>query len=73
MYHNTILCTIMLVCIALPLNKLWCVVDCLLLPLSSQAARKEVAMIKVVAPQMAQRVVDRAMQVSVCGCHEVTH
>ena len=31
--------------------------------LFSQSARKEVAMIKVVAPMMAQRVVDRAMQV----------
>ena len=29
-----------------------------------QSARKEVAMIKVVAPQMAQRVVDRAIQVT---------
>lgn len=29
----------------------------------SQAAKKEIAMIKVVAPQITQRVVDRAMQV----------
>ena len=28
-----------------------------------QAAKKEIAMIKVVAPQVAQKVVDRAMQV----------
>ena len=30
-------------------------------------------MIKVVAPQMAQRVVDRAMQVRVHRCHEVAY
>ena len=30
---------------------------------TSQAAKKEIAMIKVVAPHVAQRVVDRAMQV----------
>lgn len=36
-----------------------CVCDSVML----QAARREIAMIKVVAPNMAQRVVDRSMQV----------
>ena len=32
-----------------------------------QAAREDIAMIKVVAPQMVQRVVDRAIQVCIIG------
>ena len=38
-----------------------------LLCLCVQAAREDIAMIKVVAPQMVQRVVDRAMQVCTIG------